>query len=539
MILRLATLLLLGASCVGEIKEASAGSTTAQGVPQARTPGAVDAHAVGPSGLRRLTRTEYDNALRDLLGDTSRPGWARLPEDAFDPFDNNYATQIASGVLVETLETMAEEAATRALADPTRRMALVGCAPTGPDDAACLRRFVVSFGRRALRRPLREEEVERYLTLQSYAVEDRNFHTAVALVIRAMLQDPEFVYAMEIGQAVPGSPGILKLNDFEMASRLSFFLLGAPPTSSLLDLAAAGKLATAADRRAAATKLLDSPAAKERVTWFHAQWLRYFQLPFSPELTAALRTETDALVQKVVFGKQDYFNLFRATETFLTDTLARHYGLPAPGSTGGAWMGYGASPRRGILSHGAFLAVGAKFDDTSPTVRGRFVREYLLCQDIPPPPPSVNADEPPPETGSPCKIDRYAEHTDVGCATCHKQIDPIGFGLEAYGRDGRFRTADVDQPQCRIKGDGEVLGVGTFNGPAGLADLLVKSGKLEACAVRQLYRFATGRKESAHDEPTIGRLGDLFARNGRSFVDLLVEIASGESFGFKRLEASP
>jgi hypothetical protein len=500
------------------------------------TPEALD---VGPSGIRRLSRTEYDNAMQELLGDTTRSGWARLPEDAFEPFDNNFAKQSTSGVLVETLEALAEEAAARALADPNHRMEIVGCAPTGPGDAGCMSKFITNFGRRALRRPLGGEEVKKYLALQSYSVEDKNFYTGVSLVIQAMLQDPEFVYAVEIGRPVDGVAGLMKLDGYEMASRLSFYLLGAPPDSTLLDMAAAGKLSTAGRRRSVAAELLSRASAKARVAWFHAEWLRYFQLPFPPELTQAMRTETDALVQKVVFDKLDYFKLFQSTETFLTDELAKHYGMPLPGSASGKWVEYGGNPRRGILSHGAFLAVGSKFDDTSPTVRGKFVREYLLCQEIPKPPKSVNADEPPKGSGSPCKIDRYAVHTVGGCANCHRQIDPVGFGLEAYGRDGRFRTTDVDQPQCAIKGDGELAGVGTFNGPGGLAELVVKSGKLEACAVRQLYRFATGRHESPADEPTIGRLGTTFASNGRSFSELMVEMASAESFGFKRLEAAP
>ncbi len=271
--------------------------------------------------------------------------------------------------------------------------------------------------------------------------------------------------------------------------------------------------------------------------WFHAQWLRYFQLPFAPELTSALRTESDRLVEKVVFGGEDYLSLFRAGETFLSGSLAEHYGLSAP-ADGAGWVSYGEGRRRGIFSHGAFLAVGAKFDDTSPTVRGRFVREYLMCEDIPPPPPNVKADEPPKGTDSPCKVDRYDEHTDVGCARCHKLMDPIGFGLEAYDRSGRFRTVEADHPECVIKAQGEVSGLGAFSGPGELSDLLIKSGKLEPCVVRQVFRFAFGRKEAKQDETALRDLTDEFVSRGRSFEHLLVEIAASPGFALKRLGES-
>src|SRR5262245_11861834 len=239
------------------------GNGGASGV--SRAAGPEDPYAIGPSGLRRLSRTEYDNALRDLLGDTTRSGWAKLPEDSFTPFDNDYTKQVASGVLVETVDALAEEAATRALGDPARAAALFGCTPTGPDDAACMRSFIKSFGRRALRRPLTDDEVSRYLALQKFSVEDRSFLTGAALVIRVLRQDPEFAYPVDIGEPVRGVAGVLKLNDFEVASRLSFFLLGAPPPPSLLVAAESGALGTAAGRRAAAAKLLEDPRAKAQI----------------------------------------------------------------------------------------------------------------------------------------------------------------------------------------------------------------------------------------------------------------------------------
>ncbi len=487
---------------------------------------------VGASGLHRLTRVEYDNTLRDLLGDTTRSGFANLPEDTADPFDNDYTTQQVSGALIDAAETMAQDASARALANPVERALLVPCVPQGPSDAACMRQFIAQFGRRALRRTMQEDDLARYLALQSFAVEAQDFFVGVDLVIRAMLQDPEFLYRVEIGTPVAGSPGVFKLSAFEIATRLSYFVLGTTPPDSLLDLAEAGELDSIEDRRAAVNTLLTDRRARDRIDYFHALWLSYAKLPHPPDLTAAMRAESGALVTRVVFDQpSDYFDLFRSQETFLNDFLADHYGLPLPGSTTGAWVSYGSSPRRGILSHGSVLSAGAKFEDTSPTLRGIFVRTRLLCETIPPPPPNVQVDKPPTEGTSHCKVDRYASHANVGsCHACHQRTDPVGFGLEAYDRTGAFRTHDDGAPDCPISGDGELVGVGTFNGPAGLGQLLIDSGGLEACVVKQLYRYAMGRRELPADQPTLDLLTGLFRQKTRSFDELILDTVSSAAF---------
>jgi hypothetical protein len=516
------------AGCTGKIGANGGGSGTVS----------IGSTTYGPTGLHRLSRIEYDNTLADLLGDRSRSGFASLPEDVNDPFDNDFSTQIVSGALIGSAEELATAAATRALADAARRDALVGCTPSGPGDQACLESFVRAFGRRAFRRPLTDEEVTGYRGLSAFAVEANDFYVGVDLALRAILQDPNFLYRVETGTAVSGKNGLYVLDDYQIGARLSYFLWGSTPSDRLLDMAASGALSTDSGRRAAATELLTDPRGAERIKQFHAFWLAYDQLPVATDMATAMRAETDALIQRVVFDRRgDYFDLFNATETFVNDTLATHYGLTPPGSTTGAWVPYGSSPRRGILSHGTLLAAGAKFDDTSPTLRGVFVRNRLLCQVIAPPPPTVAVDEPPTSTGSSnCKVDRYAAHRSGGCATCHNQTDPIGFGLENYDRTGAYRATDKDNPQCAISGDGEVVGLGTFNGPAQLADLIAGSGNLESCLVTQLYRMALGRRESAGDMPTLTKLSDGFKQSGRKFDELLVEVIADPAFIHRQLE---
>lgn len=484
------------------------------------------------SGARRLTRTEYDDTLRDLLDDDSRGGFTLLPEDVSDPFDNDYHTQKVSPTLIEAAETLANDAADRAIENATVRDAILPCSPSGAEDAGCLREFVVSFGRRALRRPLTTEEADEYVAqFLPFAEEGDDFFIAVKLTIAALLQDVEFLYRVELGTAVEGKPGTFKLNHYEMATRLSYFLIGSTPPDWLLDEAENQTLGDPDGVRAAALKLMDDPRARARVERFHALWLGFHQLPHDAELVNALREESKALIERVVFDEPtSYFELFQSERTYLSDYLAGHYGYDAPG--GSDWVTY-PDDRRGILSHGSVLSSFGKFADTSPTQRGIFIRTRLLCQEIPPPPPDVDTDNPPTVGSGDCKTDVYSQHNQGGCYDCHKMMDPIGFGLENYDNQGRYRAHDDGKPECTITGDGSIDGVGDFNGPAELAELIVESGDLERCVVTQVYRLAMGRRELIQDREILDALSEEFGTAEYQFDQLLVDLVSAETFGFR------
>lgn len=491
---------------------------------------------IGQQGARRLTRDELDNTLRDLLLDDTKPADDFLPPDVVDPFDNQLSTQEASSVLVSGLEALANDVATRLVADPVRRDAVVSCTPANDTDADCMTDFVGRFGRLALRRPLGAEEIATLATLGLSFAETGGFYDGVDVVVRALLQYPEFVYRVELG-APTGDAGVFALNDFEVATRLSFLLWGTTPDDALLDDAEAGALSDAASVREIALRMLEDPRARDRMDRFHAMWLGYWTLPHPPELTNAFRLETRRLLEQVVFDDlAPWSDLFTADGTYADDFLADHYDLPPPGSDEPVWVPYGDSGRRGILSHGSFLSVNAKFGDTSPTLRGKLVRERLLCEVVPPPPPDVNVDEPPQGDGSSdCKVDRYAVHRSSGaCKSCHDRIDPIGFGLEAFDQRGQFREHDVGAPECSIDGAGDVDGA-AFVGPAGLADLLVDGDRLHACAVEQAYRLAHGHEPVSDEQPYLDRLTATFTANGR-MDELFLGIVGDDAFLFRREE---
>lgn len=493
---------------------------------------------VGVSGLRRLTAVEYAATVRDLLG-VEVDAALLLPEDWRQPFDNDYTTQVASQALIEGAELLASDVAALALATPASRDAVVGCQPAGTGDVECLRSFLATFGRRALRRPLTAAELDRYAGLIAEAEESGDFYAAVDVALRALLQHPEFLYRVELGTPVPDAPGVFRLGDHEIATRLSYFLWGSTPSDALLDLAAAGELHTAEQIEAAAQSMLDDPRARARVGRFHALWLGYEQLPHAPELSAAMQAETQALIDKVLFDDQlPWQDLLRAEQTFVDATLAEHYGLPTP-AAGGGWVSYGDTDRQGLLSHGTFLSAMAKVDDSSPTKRGILVRTRLMCQDIPPPPPDVNVDDTEPPEGV-CKEEFYKEtHAQGNCAGCHSLMDPIGLGLENYDHRGAFRTVENDDPSCTISGEGSIDGT-PFSGPAQLSDVLLDTGTLGRCVTRQLYRFAMGRSElEALDESFIATLADEVGV-GEDFElpALLVRFVADEAFTLRRDEAA-
>jgi hypothetical protein len=549
---RLLIVLLACSACsAGSIQDmASAGAVNlpfaGSGAAPAPVPGA-NAAGVGPSGMlgfgangiTRLSREEYRATVRSLLGVDVAADVELLPADSFTPFDNDYTLQVPSKALVDGLKAVSERALDLALADPARRSTWVGCSPTGPADAQCLTDFIRRFGRRALRRPLADAEVQAYLRFQSFGVAAGDFYTAVSMVARAMLQDFELVYRVEIGQPLPGQPGVYRLDDWETASRLAYFLWGENPDDMLLDQAQNGALRSAIDVRAAAERMLADERGQRRILRFHALWMGYDTLPHAPELNAAMRQETDALVRRVVFQEpRPWLDLFSASETWADAALGSIYALPGT-SAGFSWVRYDEPDRRGILSHGSLLSNGYNGTDTSPTRRGKFIQERLACKPIPPPPDDVKADEPPPPTGgNDCKFDRYAAHRkEARCAGCHALMDGVGFGLENYDHRGAYREHDTGKPKCVIAGDGNLNGVSAFHGPAQLGALLAQSGELTSCLIKRVYQLGVGRSpRSTEDAPMLEALAHLSNGPALQLRDLVLDWVSSEGFRNRRID---
>ncbi|HET6340135.1 MAG TPA: DUF1592 domain-containing protein [Polyangiales bacterium] len=537
--------LMTSTACSGSIQETTPGdasnvpvagsaATSATGPGANVPPAAGDSRALGfgANGITRLSREEYRATLRALLGVDVASDVELLPADSFTPFDNDYTLQVPSKALVDGLKAVAERALEKTLADQALRSKLVSCSPTGAADTQCLTDFIRRFGRRALRRPLADTEVQGYLRFQPFAVATNDFYTAVSMVARAMLQDLEFVYRVEIGQPIAGRPGVNRLDDWETAARLAYFLWGENPDDTLLDQAQNGALRSDRDVRATAERMLADERGQRRILRFHALWMGYDTLPNAPELNAAMRQETDALVRRVVFQDQrPWLDLFTATETWANAELGAIYGLPNTGPSFG-WVSYNTAERRGILSHGSLLSNGYNGTDTSPTRRGKFIQERLACTPIPPPPNDVMADQPPAATsGNDCKIDRYAAHRkEARCSGCHALMDGVGFGLENYDHRGAYREHDTGKPQCVIEGSGDLSGVGAFRGPAQLGALLAQSGELTSCLIQRVYQLGVGRApRPTEDAPMLEAL-EQRGGPGLQLRQVVLDWVSSEGF---------
>ena len=279
--------------------------------------------------------------------------------------------------------------------------------------------------------------------------------------------------------------------------------------------------------------MLDDPKARGQLHRFHAMWLGYRSIPQTPELVAAFNRETSALIDRVVLDDPgSYLRLFTMDETFVDDALADHYDLPRPDG-GEGWVSYEGSGRAGILGHGALLAAFSKFEDTSPTQRGILVRTRLMCETVPSPPPTVDVDQPPGGVmDALCKYERYAEHRDQSssCAGCHSLVDPIGFGLENFDIAGRYREHDDGLPECTIDGGGEIVGVGDFNGPGELSQLLVDNGYVDACAVQQFLAFAFGRPTTQYEASLVEETIEEFRSGNHDFKAFIVDFIASDRF---------
>ena len=495
--------------------------------------------AVPPATLHRLSVPQYQNTVRALLGDD-----VVVPPIEPDIKLHGF-TSIATGeltvspVALEQYEIAAIELARQVISNPDRRESVVGCAT--PDEE-CISQFFTRFGRRAWRRPLTEAEVGRITAVVAQAADAlsgdrwRGVEFGIALVLQA----PDFLYRIEIGV---GTDKRRKLTGYEMASRLAFVLTETGPDDALLDAAAAGELDRADGVRRHAIALLDQPRGRDALARFFGEYLNLERLgevskdgALFPQMTDALKLGMAAevlwLFEYVVFDADtNYREIFTTDQTFVTKELAAFYGVEPPRPDEGpiAQRTLPAdSPRGGLLGAAALLAIYADNASTSPTRRGRFVRQNLLCEDVPPPPPGVDtnfADN----TGATVR-ERVAMHSNnASCAGCHSLMDPIGLGFERFDAIGQARIEEA--PGIPVDDRGELDGI-AFTGVRELGALLANDPRVAPCFVTQFYRFATGHLELPLERDNIEELSQSFAASGFRVRELALQLVTSDAFRY-------
>ena len=505
--------------------------------------------------LRRLTHQQYNNSVRDLLGDKTRPANRFPAEDYVNGYTNQAEAQSVTPLLAEAYSNAAERAARAAFRFGSGD--LIPCEPVSPADERCAEKFVREFGLRAFRRPLTNAEASAFQSLLvSESKKRQNFLAGAQLVVETLLQAPDFLFLIE------------RVDDpsqatYETAARLSYLLWNSLPDHELFRAAAAGELSSPAGVEMQTRRMLQAPAGQAATAEFLAQWMRFDRAlgsvkdavkykEFTPQVAEAMTEETRRLFAHLVWNDLDFRDFFTARYTFANSFLTSLYGLPEPAEPFGRVDYPAGYDRAGVLGHGTFLTQTGKPDETSPTERGLFVREHFLCQEVPPPPPGVNATLPPlsidakPLTTREVMVQMHT--ADPTCASCHRLVDPIGFGFEKFDTTGRRRETlsvelrptaqqrrDGKKPQTHelpIDSSGVIAGLAgsQFSSPAEAGRILAESRVCQECVVKQYFRYAFGRHETVADKPTIDRMSKAFRDSGFRFRELIISLATSPAF---------
>ena len=488
----------------------------------------------GPRQLRRLTRYEYDNTVRDLFGITGSWGGSFAPDVVVNGFDNNARSLVVTPLFADQLRRAAEDIAGQVISSVST---LVPCVPAGDADAACATEFVQSFGKRAFRRPFTAAEVSRYVALQQGIAAEDGFAEGVRYVLQAMLQSPNFLYRLELGEA--DGTGRYRLTPYEIATELSYLVWGTLPDAELFAAAESGALGDPQEIARQARRLLADPRSTPAVSRFVEQWLGLTVLPnvvkdtaafpaFDEVVRAAMVAEAAGLVDHVRRrGSGALPELFTATYGVVTPELAAFYGMPA--TSGVAQFPDGA--HAGVLTLGGVLATYSFATHTSPIHRGKYVRERLLCQELPPPPADLMVQPVSFDPALPTREQFAAHAAQEPCKSCHRLMDPIGFAFESFDPVGRYRASEDGM---MIDTRGEIVSSpatdGTFNGVAELGARLAESPDASACYVRQWVRYAWGLEESDRLACALDHVVSRFVAGGLKLDDLIVELTQSPHF---------
>ncbi|HEY0712041.1 MAG TPA: DUF1592 domain-containing protein [Polyangia bacterium] len=518
------------------------------GAPNGQQPGAPSAcsaqPSVGVSPLRRLTRTQYNHTVRDLLGlPGDHAAGLGLDEKVghFYSNVNNPVTELLVEQYMTAAETLAGQAVSRNL------NTLVPC-DGAADPAGCGAKFVDSFGLRAFRRPLLPEEKTAMLTLFEAGRKDEGFEAGVRRVIQAMLQSPQFLYHVELGPAASGVADVVALDQYKLGARLSYFLWDSMPDGELLRAAGAGELGTHAALRKQAERLLADGRAFETIASFHRQWLGTDALgslekdaktypAFAPALRESMVNEMARFSDHVIRagdGKLD--SLFTAPVTFVDAPLAKLYGITLPsGHDSAKPLATDPSKRAGLLTQAGFLAIHAHADQSSPIRRGKIVRENLFCQALAPPPPDADITPPEPDPNASTRARFEMHRSDPRCGGCHALIDPLGFGFENYDGIGAYREREAGAP---VDARGEIIGTdvdGAFNGVAELSKKLAASAGVRRCVAESWFNYALGRTRGEADKCSLEVMVNAFAKSN-NVRDLLLTLVTTDAFRYGRFD---
>lgn len=503
---------------------------------------------ITPTPLRRLTRFEYANTVRDLLKVDATPANDLPVDEVTDGFDNNAGVLTVSSLHAEKYVLVSEALAAAAVKNLS---ALTTCDAKAKGEDACALDFARTFGRRAFRRPTTSQDEQILMAAYTAGRDGGSYAEGIEVMIRAALQSTNFLYRLELTAPASLSTQLVPLSQYEMATRLSYMLWSSGPDDALLDAAGRGELGTKDSVAAKARAMLADMKARPAISDFYDQWMSTSRLDiitkdhtlfpkYSADVQTAMASELPAFVQYVLWGGGDRTlkTLLTSQVAFVNPALAPVYGVPAPTGTALTMVTLPAAQgRAGILTQAGFLAVQAHPDQTSPVLRGKFVRAKLMCDPPPAPPPNANI-TPPDVNSAGTARERFSAHLTAGsdCNGCHQMMDPIGLTFENFDAIGSYRDKDNGKTidtSGMIVGASEPALMGSFTGVRQLADKLAASRQVSDCVATQWFRFASGRSEDTPDGCSLTTLHDAFAKSGNDLVELIIGTTQTDAFWYR------
>ncbi len=505
----------------------------------------------GPVALRRLTAEQFERSIHDVLGDHITVPSRIDPDDRRDGLlavGATFASVTPSGL--EKYEAAATTIAQQAL-DAEHRDDLVQCAPgsTASADDTCATAFIERIGRMLFRRSLTAEELDARVTVANDAATAlRDFYGGLELALTSLLVSPNFLFRVEEAEPVPGDASRMRLTSVSMASRLSYLLWNTTPDEALLAAGEGGALVEDAALATEVERLLASPRLEAGLRSIFSDLYDFKQFDdglirkdaqlfpaFTQPMIQDAKEQTLRTIVDHLASGEDYRSLFTTTSSFMTRRLGVVYQVPV--ATPSGWERYEfpqEADRVGLLSHVSLNALHSHPGRSSATLRGKFVREVLLCQDIPTPPANIDFSIVEDTTGElRTARDRLEAHvTNEACAGCHVLTDPIGLALETFDAIGMYRAEENGVP---IDTSGQIDGI-EYDDAAGLGVALSEHPNLGPCLVRSLYRYAVGRGWEVGERALLELLDQRFSESGYSVPDLLREVLLSDGF---RLTSGP
>jgi len=537
------------------------------------TPGAP---SVAWSPVRRISRVEYNDMVRDLLADTTQPANGFPPESPMTNGVNFEANtyQGVSSLIVQDYEQAAETLADTAVSNPRTLSSIVPCQT---QDSACAQQFIETWGNRAFRGQLDAAEEASLMQLYTAAQAQFDFPTGIQAIITAVLESPRFLYVLEFGEPSEGA-GVVPLAPYEIAARLALFLWRSVPDATLMTAARSGQLGTVAEVQAQATRMLADPRAEDALNDFTTQWMQLQSTPSlgkdtqfafwngDSKLGSEMVDETLIDVSQDVLDGGSLTSLLTSPSSYINSDLASFYGNGA----GNSAIAMGAGPsvmvndpavgatqytkttlphRTGILTNAGVLATQSHTTLPSSVLRGKLVREQILCDTIPPPPPGIPAPATSVADGGTTRSVLEAHFNKQPCVSCHQYMDPIGLGFGFFDATGAYQPDDANGfqtappggfPAVDATGQVNAMSPGefstTFDGATDLATQLAGAQQTKQCFALQAFRYALSRVESADDSCSAQTVFEAFASSGLTIEKLLVAITGSDAFRYRSLE---